>query len=76
MNNHQDKTHNSALKMEERYMGFAGIFLSTSRINVSEVSFKRQIVRTEWIVYGDKGFSYTYSNNGGNVNLELINSHN
>jgi len=39
-------------------LGFADIFLSTSEINVSELSFKRQIVRTEWHVRWSNGLPY------------------
>ena len=45
INNHQYQTHDSVLKIN---VILAVIFLSTCKINVSELNFKRPIVTTQW----------------------------
>ena len=48
VNNQRYRTHYTALKFKDRYMSCTGIFLSTCKINLLELNFKRCIVTTEW----------------------------
>jgi len=45
--NPQHKTHDSAINIEDRYMTFAYICLSTRKINISELNFKRPNITTD-----------------------------
>jgi len=47
MNNHQGKRHESAVKMEDRQMRFADIFVSTRHIIISELNCKRPTVTSQ-----------------------------
>ena len=48
VNNHQEITIDSAVKIKDRFMSFPGIFHSPHNVNISQLNFKRPTVTTQW----------------------------